>query len=355
MDLELLVIGATSAGWRVAVAAAQAGGTVGLVSLPPRADAFRSDLRLLPDELVREVCADWPLLRPLRRSSPSHADVASWRQFTDYAVQAWRQERADHRDRLLVAGGIMWTGAVAMIDSRSVAITDAAGRSLRIAANQMVLATGTRSHLPRFADAHLSGVHEAAGLLDAAAIPQAACVVGAGLTGLRAACLLAWWGAQVTVVDGRASQADLGDEQTAEWLSWAEELGVQFHCGEDVIGLKAQSARRTALTLESGRQLNSESVWLATGRLGETDQLQLDHAGLTVDDRGRLWCDDQQRTWTKSIFAAGDVIGFCPSAGSEADLAGNLNNARCVPAIRPHDREHTAGTSTTIRSRSRSS
>ncbi len=324
MDLELLVIGATSAGWRVAVAAAQAGSNVGLVALPSRPDALRSDLRQLPDELVREVCADWPLLRPLRRSSPSHADVASWRQFTDYATQAWRQEQADHRNRLLAADGVMWTGTPRLLDSHSVSVGDAAGRSLRIQANHLLLATGTRSQRPQFVPPSLPGVHAAAGLLDAAAIPQAAYVVGAGMTGLRAACLLAWWGAQVTIVDGRSFVDDRRDEQAAEWLSWAEELGVHFLSGEDVIGLQALSARRVGLTLESGRQLSSESVWLATGRQGETEHLQLDHAGLSVDDRGRLWCDDRHRTWSPSIFAAGDVVGFCPSARSESEVAGHV-------------------------------
>lgn len=324
MDLELLVIGATSAGWQVANAAAQAGSQVGLVGLAPRPDALRADLRQLPDQLLRDLCADWPLLRPLQGANPGRDDITGWRQFTDFATQAWRQEQADSRDRFLANGGLMWTGSPEMIDSHTVGVQDSMGRSLQIAAQSVLLASGTRSQQPRFAEPQLPGVFSAAGLLDATSIPRTACVVGAGMTGLRAACLLAWWGAKVVVVDGCYSSEDFVEPQTAEWFRWAEELGVQFDCGEDVIGMRKPRPGQVALTLESGRHLVSESVWLATGRTGETADLHLDRARVSVDDRGRLWCDNQHRTWSPSIYAAGDVVGFCPSRHSEAEMVGSL-------------------------------
>lgn len=323
MDLELLVIGATSAGWQGAVAAAQAGVSVGMIALPPQPVARPSDLRQFSDEFLHAVCADWPMLRPLG-SSPRRGDTAGWRQFASDATRAWAHQQDIHRDQLLAAGGMMWTGSAELHDGHSVQISDSHGRTLQIHSRHLLLATGTQPQRPRFAAQHLPGVQQAAGLLDASSIPQSACVVGAGVTGLRAACLLAWWGSQVTVVDGKPSQADLADEDSAHWLQWAEDLDIRFECGEDAIGLHSQSARRIALTLESGRQLTSETVWLATGRRGTTEDLHLERAALSVDDRGRLWCDDRHRTWTDSISAIGDVVGFCPTTRSESDVANDI-------------------------------
>src|SRR5207247_6366589 len=47
----------------------------------------------------------------------------------------------------------------------------------------------------------------------------------------------------------------------------------------------------------------------ATGRVGNTDGLGLDVAGVETDDRGRIVVDDKYQTSAAGIYAAGDVIG----------------------------------------------
>lgn len=325
MDLELLVIGATTAGWHVATAAAQAGTRVGLVALPsPHCDGI--DLHQFSDDLLSDVCADFPLLRPLRETRAPRGN-SNWRQFAEIALDAWRREQFAYRDRLFARHGLIWTGGAEFQDAHTINIDESAHHPVQVNARHVVLATGSHAVRPRFAPPRFPGVHDAAALLKADSIPQVACVVGGGLTGLRAACLLAWWGADVTVIDGQPSLDHLVDEQTAEWLNWGEELGVRFECGEDVIGLRSQAALRVDLTLESGRLLSAESVWLATGRHGATDLLQIERAGLSQDDRGRLWCDDQHRTWTESIYATGDVVGFCPTVLTERETAARIVNS----------------------------
>lgn len=323
------MIGATAAGWQGAVTAAQAGINVGLVDLPVHEHSRGLDLRQLPCELLREACADWQLRRPPgRRSVIGHAGREHWRQFSQHVSQVWQLHQHRQRDLLQSAGGSLWMGTPGLMADQSVHLHAARGQVLRIRADQVLLASGTRPQRPRLAPVGLAAVQEAAWLLNADVVPRDACIVGASMTGLRAACLLAWWGSRVTVVDGASGQFDSPTGQRAAWRQWADELDVQFAWGEDAIGFDGAGRRGTAVTLESGQRLTEQSVWLATARRGATDQLQLDQAGVGLDENGRVWCDDQHRTWAQSVSAVGDVVGFTPSRLTDTEVISNLVQAR---------------------------
>jgi NAD(P) transhydrogenase len=62
---------------------------------------------------------------------------------------------------------------------------------------------------------------------------------------------------------------------------------------------------------------------MSTGRVGASDKLNLDKAGLQADDRGRLCVDDHYRTSVPHIYAAGDIIGF-PSLAATSSEQGRL-------------------------------
>ena len=88
-------------------------------------------------------------------------------------------------------------------------------------------------------------------------------------------------------------------------------------------------ARRSdgALTqLGSGKQIASEVVLYAAGRQGETEDLELEHAGLRADERGRLAVGPDYRTAVGHIFAAGDVVGW-PALAATSMEQGRLASA----------------------------
>ena len=62
--------------------------------------------------------------------------------------------------------------------------------------------------------------------------------------------------------------------------------------------------------LASGKQVASEVVLYAAGRQGETEDLELERAGLEADERGRIAVGPDYRTAVEHIFAAGDVVGW---------------------------------------------
>jgi NAD(P) transhydrogenase len=82
-----------------------------------------------------------------------------------------------------------------------------------------------------------------------------------------------------------------------------------------------------ALTqLASGKRVASEVVIYAAGRQGETDDLDLEQAGLQADERGRLAVGSDYRTAVDHIFAAGDVVGW-PALAATSMEQGRLASA----------------------------
>ena len=100
---------------------------------------------------------------------------------------------------------------------------------------------------------------------------------------------------------------------------------VTFRFGEAVAVIEQRNGppRRAIIRLESGKRLVGDMVLACTGRLGASDELQLDRAGLIVDARGRIEVDNSFRSQVPHIFAAGDIIGH-PSLAATSSEQGRL-------------------------------
>ena len=70
--------------------------------------------------------------------------------------------------------------------------------------------------------------------------------------------------------------------------------------------------------------MRTDMLLYAAGRIGATDDLNLEACGLDGDDRGRLQVDPATfQTSVPHIYAAGDVIGF-PSLASTSMEQGRI-------------------------------
>jgi NAD(P) transhydrogenase len=70
------------------------------------------------------------------------------------------------------------------------------------------------------------------------------------------------------------------------------------------------TAAGVRLFMNSGKNLETEAVLFAAGRRAAVDGLQLERAGLAINDKGYIAVDENYRTTVSHIYAAGDVIGF---------------------------------------------
>ncbi len=314
MNYDLLVIGSGPAGQKGAIAAAKLGKKVAIVEREQQS--------------VGGVCLHWGTI-PSKTMREAILHLTGYRQRSVYA-ERYRQKRQitmedlrrklaqvvqheldvlhEHLDRNQV--DVLY-GEGSFVDPHSVLVTSQNGRTAIVQAEKILLACGTRPARPAHIPFDGKTVFDSDALLRLERIPRSLLVIGAGVIGIEYAIMFAALGVEVTVVDGRERLLDFCDREIVDTLMFhARSLGMVFRLGEDVVGMDRLQNQMVAVRLESGKRLIGENVLFSVGRKGDTGPLNLKAAGLDLDERGRLWCNEQFQTWVPHIYGVGDVIGF---------------------------------------------
>jgi NAD(P) transhydrogenase len=94
--------------------------------------------------------------------------------------------------------------------------------------------------------------------------------------------------------------------------------------GEKVVQVGFDPERdRVFANLESGKVVRGQALLYTIGRQANSDQLNIEAAGLTADGRGKLSVNENFQTTVPHIYAAGDVVGF-PALASTSMEQGRL-------------------------------
>jgi len=200
------------------------------------------------------------------------------------------------------------------------------GSQRAITAANILIAVGTRPAPPPGVAVDREVVATSDDVAGLTRLPRTVTVVGGGVIGMEYASMLATLGTTVILVDQRDRPLEFLDREIVdELVHQMRARNVTFRLGEAVSRLEVADGecRRAVTLLESGKRIVSDLVLFSVGRLGATDDLNLDAVGLEADERGRLKVDGEFRTRVPHIFAAGDVIGY-PSLAATSSEQGRL-------------------------------
>jgi NAD(P) transhydrogenase len=176
---------------------------------------------------------------------------------------------------------------------------------------KILVGCGTRPARPSHIPFDATRIFDSDDILRLPKIPRSMIVVGGGVIGIEYAIMFAALGVHVTVIDGRERLLEFCDREIVDALLYhCRSLGMTFRLGEEVIGMDHLENGLVTVQLESGKRLIGETVLFSIGRVGDTDGLNLQAAGLEADERGRLWCNENNQTWVEHIYGVGDVVGF---------------------------------------------
>lgn len=146
-------------------------------------------------------------------------------------------------------------------------------------------------------------------------IPKTMLIVGGGVIGLEFATVYTRVGAKVLVVEALPQILSGTDGEISKTLGRIlKKQGVEIML-DTKVGKIEKSGKGVKATI-NGEGTNGKDetrefdmVLVAVGRRPVTDTLNLQAAGLSVDDKGFVNVDQQLRTKVSSIFAIGDVTG----------------------------------------------
>lgn len=134
-------------------------------------------------------------------------------------------------------------------------------------------------------------------------------IVGAGAVGCEYASIFAAIGIQVRLVDLTDRLLPLFDAEIADLLgSSLRDSGIELLLDTRVTGV-AHDGPGLVVDLTGDRVLRAEKLLFVAGRVGNTEGLGLDDAGVVVDADHRIVVDEHYRTTADRVVAAGDVIG----------------------------------------------
>lgn len=187
-----------------------------------------------------------------------------------------------------------------------VALPDGGRRTLT--APKILVAPGSRPHHPAAVPFDDRRVSDSERILRLEKLPKSLVVIGGGAIGCEYASIFCALGVDVTLVEMAPRLLAFADAELATELGAAfTRYGVKLLLGVGLTSVSTSGALTIALT--DGTSIGAEHLLFAGGRVGNTEGLGLEHAGVVVDERGRVKVDAQFRTSAPGIFAAGDVVG----------------------------------------------
>ncbi|MGH7047665.1 MAG: FAD-containing oxidoreductase [Stellaceae bacterium] len=149
-------------------------------------------------------------------------------------------------------------------------------------------------------------------MLDIGFLPPHLLIVGGSYIGLEFAQIYRRFGSEVTVIEMGQRLVQREDEDiSAAILDILEKEGVRVRLNAKCIAVEQQDDRISAsLDCTGGPpQVSGSHLLLAAGRRPNTDDLDLEQAGVLLDKRGYIVVDDQLRTNVPGIWALGDCNG----------------------------------------------
>lgn len=179
-----------------------------------------------------------------------------------------------------------------------------------ISADRIFLNVGGRAVIPPIPGLDEVDYLTNVSVMELDTVPSHLVIVGGSYIALEFAQMYRRFGAEVTVVERGDRLAAREDEDVSATIKEIlEGEGITVHVGADDIRV-ARDGDGIAVTPRAGAEpVVGSHLLVAVGRMPNTDDLGLEHAGVETDKRGYIVVDDQLRTSAEHIWAMGDCNG----------------------------------------------
>ena len=149
------------------------------------------------------------------------------------------------------------------------------------------------------------------GILSLEELPEHLVVIGGSYVGLEFSQIFRRFGSRVTVLERGSRIMSREDEDVAEEATRIlSEEGIEIVCNVQVESLSPEGGVTVEATVDGAkRSITGSHLLMATGRKPETEALNLEAAGVEVNERGFVKVDEYLQTSVPHIYAVGDVNG----------------------------------------------
>jgi len=326
MDYDLIVIGSGPAGRRAAIQAAKLGRDVLVVEKGGRVGGVSVHTGTIPSKTLRETVLNlsgWRERGFYGRSYRVKDDIgaddlrARLTKTLDYEVEVLEHQFARNNVATMA-------GTARFKDKDTIIVTDANNDECEITSRKFLISVGTKPFRPDYIPFDGKSVVDSDEVIDLKDLPRSIVVIGAGVIGVEYATIFSALDVMVTLIEPRDSFLDFIDRELIDdFTHQLRDRSMDIRLGSSVEAID-RKGKKLAVSLSGGRTIYTEMVLFAAGRIGATQELNLDAVGIETDHRGRIKVDQTCfQTKVPNIYAAGDVIGF-PSLASASMEQGRV-------------------------------
>jgi mercuric reductase len=303
---DLAVIGAGSAGFSAAITAAEAGARVALIGAGTIGGTC-VNVGCVPSKALIRAVESLHQARAAGRFEGIEAEA----RVTDWAATVAQKQAlvkelraAKYADVLLRHKNVVYVEGWARFDADGKLTVDGS----ILPAAKVIIATGSRPHMPAIPRIEEVDALDSTTALELTDLPTSMLVIGAGYIGVELAQLFARAGIAVTLVSRRGVLPEAEPEVSEALAAYLADEGINVMRANGYDHISNDDSH-IALHLSDGQVLTAERLVIATGRVPNSDGLNLAAAGVILDARGGIQTDPQMRTSNPNIWAAGDVTG----------------------------------------------
>lgn len=308
---DIIVIGSGPAGQKAAVQAAKEQKKVAMIEVDKVLGGACVHRGTIPSKTLRENALR---ISKLRR----HAELFSFSLRTDMEMAALIDNmhsvvsaHDEYIQKQIARNNIEWIrGRASFVDAKTIHLLLPGGKTQRLSADFFVIATGS---IPREVDninVDHEHVYDSDSILSMIYLPQTLTVLGGGVIASEYASIFASLGVKVTMIDRYPRPLGFLDAAlTDRFVHAFESEDAQFIPNAVVKRVYWDGVSKVVTELEDGREFVSDKLLSAAGRVANIKGLNIEKAGVFLNESGIIPVDRFFKTVVDNIYAAGDVVG----------------------------------------------
>src|SRR5579862_3596705 len=244
------------------------------------------------------------------QTGPIRIDLAKVRQRKRDIVDEFRNSSQSNLEK--TANLEMIFGEASFSGAKEITARGKDGSQRAISAKYIFINAGTRASRPNIEGLDSVPYLDNISIMELDAVPEHLLVLGGGYIGLEFGQMFRRFGSTVTIVHSRAQLMAHEDADVAEEVARIlREDGIEI-----LLSAKAErtgsSGRKVQLQVTGGgqgRTLEGTHLLVATGRVPNSDMLNLEAAGIETDARGFIRTNNRLETNVEGVYALGDIKG----------------------------------------------
>lgn len=206
----------------------------------------------------------------------------------------------------LIFGDARFTGP------RTIEVTRKDGARSQMTAERVFINAGCRPSVPPLAGLQSVPYLNSTSIMELDAVPEHLMVIGGGYIGLEFGQLFRRLGSRVSVVQAGPQLFDHEDADVATAvLEILRQDGMEILLGTKAtrVALLQREIQLTVGSANSSRTLAGSHLLVATGRVPNSDKLNLPAAGIDADAHGFIKTNAKLETNVAGVYALGDIKG----------------------------------------------